>query len=168
MGTAQSSSHPGPDAQRDLLIANTAELFDIARALFREYADSIGIDLCFQNFETELLTLPGAYGPPGGRILLARAGAGFEGCVALRPIAGDICEMKRLFVRPGLRGTGTGRRLALAIMQAGRELGYRRMRLDTLATMDAAVSLYRSLGFREIPQYTSNPICGALFFEARL
>ncbi len=143
---------------------------DIAevRKLFREYQQSLGIDLCFQNFEQELAGLPGDYAPPSGRLLLARSGPEVAGCVALRKIGEGLCEMKRLYVRDAFRAQGLGRKLAEAILAEARRIGYRRMRLDTLPSMRAAIPLYRSLGFSEITPYTINPIEGALFMEKEL
>ena len=140
-----------------------------ARSLFEEYADRLGISLCFQNFEKELAELPGAYSPPDGRFFLAFDEAQLAGCVALRKIGGGACEMKRLYVRPEFRGKGMGRALALKIIEEARSLGYERMRLDTLPErMDAAIGMYRSLGFREIEPYYENPVEGALFMELSL
>jgi ribosomal protein S18 acetylase RimI-like enzyme len=135
------------------------------RELFLEYASSLEISLCFQNFEQELASLPGKYAPPAGRILLAQATDQSVGCVALRPIDAGVCEMKRLYVRPNFRGRGLGRSLALAIIAAAREVGYKSMRLDTLASMAPAITLYRRLGFRPIPAYYANPSDNAVFLE---
>ncbi|HWH55725.1 MAG TPA: GNAT family N-acetyltransferase [Gaiellaceae bacterium] len=139
-----------------------------ARALFLEYAESLGFDLGFQDFEAELRGLPGEYAPPGGVLLLARVAKEAVGCVGLRPLAPETCEMKRLYVRPEARAGGAGRALAEAVIEVGRELGYRRMRLDTVPTMTAARALYRSLGFREIEPYRFNPIPGTSFMELDL
>lgn len=140
----------------------------VVRALFEEYARSIAIDLGFQHFDEELATLPGAYAPPPGRIWLADDGAGAVGCVAVRPLGGQVCEMKRLYVKRDERARGVGRRLAIAAIDFARSAGYRTMRLDTLATMTAARALYRDLGFREVPAYCHNPIADAVFMELNL
>jgi ribosomal protein S18 acetylase RimI-like enzyme len=138
------------------------------RELFREYADALGIDLSFQHFDNELAGLPGAYASPAGRLLLATDADLVADCVGVRPLESPTCEMKRLYVRPPWRGGGLGRRLALAAIEVSRDLGYARIRLDTLPTMGAAIDLYRSLGFREIEPYTVNPVPGTRFLELDL
>lgn len=154
-----------PQPEIVIVPASGVDHIAAARDLFLEYAATLNFDLCFQNFDAELAALPGEYAPPRGAILLAVAPAAFAGCVALRPIESEICEMKRLYVRPGYRGSGAGRRLTAAIIEAAREAGYRRMRLDTIYTMAEAIGLYRSFGFREIAPYRHNPIEGAAYFE---
>jgi carbonic anhydrase len=141
---------------------------DIARGLFREYQAELGIDLCFQGFAQELVSLPGDYAPPSGRLLLAWMDGQPAGCVALRRIEDGLCEMKRLYLKRAFRRSGAGRRLTLALIQEARNLGYRRMRLDTLPVMKAAIALYRSLGFKSIPPYHHHPIEGALYLELDL
>ena len=140
----------------------------IVRDLFSEYAESLRFGLDFQNFEKEMTELPGEYAPPDGLILVARYKAKIAGCVALRKISDQICEMKRLYVRESYRRQGIGRRLAEAVIEVARHTGYRSMRLDTVPGMVVATTLYRSLGFSEIGPYRHNPIQGALYFELKL
>jgi ribosomal protein S18 acetylase RimI-like enzyme len=144
-----------------------ADLAEV-RALFREYADSLGVDLSFQDFEREYAELPGEYAPPRGELLLAHWEGATAGCVALRPLEGDLCEMKRLYLRDEFRGRGVGRALADAIVAAARARRYTRMRLDSLPGMAAAITLYRAMGFREIEPYRQNPIAGSTFMELDL
>jgi ribosomal protein S18 acetylase RimI-like enzyme len=141
---------------------------ETVRALFREYAGSIGVDLCFQGFEKELAGLPGDYAPPSGRLYLAYVKEEPAGCVGLRKIDEGICEMKRLYVRPLFRGKGIGRQLVLELVKDGRELGYSKMRLDTLPSMKRAQELYRAMGFKPIDSYRDNPVAGAVFLELNL
>jgi len=137
---------------------------DALRAVFREYFAWLGPEGWFSDIEAELAALPGGY----DAILLSRDGDEIAGCVALRPLDEGVCEMKRLYVRPSARGSGAGRALIEASIVRARELGYARMRLDTLPRMDAARALYLSLGFRPIERYNDNPIDGVLFFELQL
>ena len=146
----------------------TANQVNDVRALFTEYAESLEIDLCFQDFERELADLPGDYAPPSGRLLVAMEDSGLAGCVALRRIDEQDCEMKRLYVRPTYRGIGLGRKLAETVIAAARGAGYFKMRLDTLPSMQEAIKLYRSMGFGEIPSYRFNPIEGVKFMELDL
>jgi ribosomal protein S18 acetylase RimI-like enzyme len=137
------------------------------RGLFEEYAASLDVDLCFQDFDRELAELPGDYAPPRGCLLLADGGAAVIGCVALRSLAAhdgaSIAEIKRLYVRPAGRGSGVGRALAAAVIARARTLGYRELKLDTLATMAEARALYATLGFRECAPYYRNPLAGVAY-----
>ena len=161
------------DTAKDAFIitrAATGEQFTDARGLFEEYAATLKIDLCFQNFERELNNLSTEYGPPDGALLLAvqEEDGAVVGCVGARKLSEGVCEMKRLYVKPRCRGTGLGRRLALEIINSAKEIGYRAMRLDTLPSMKAAVPLYRSLGFKEMDAYRHNPVEGAIYMELDL
>ena len=140
----------------------------IVRALFREYADSLEFSLDFQDFEREVRGLPGEYAPPRGALFLAWVEGDSAGCVGVRPIDGHTCEMKRLYVRPEFRVRGVGRVLAERAVEEGRNLGYDRMVLDTVPSMTAAIALYRSMGFSDIPPYRPNPVPGALFLARKL
>src|SRR5271170_7747929 len=140
-----------------------------ARELFLEYAQSLGFSLCFQNFDQELAGLPGDYAPPEGRLLLAECEGQLAACVALHRLEPGICEMKRLYLRPQFRGKGLGRALAERIIAEARQIGYRRMRLDTVEpVMKDAVAMYRKLGFKEIAPYRPNPMAGAMYMELEL
>lgn len=142
--------------------------FAQARVLFEEYAAGLAIDLCFQGFAQELENLSRMYGPPRGVLLLAEVEGVPAGCAAVRPLGDIICELKRVYVRPDCRGTGLGRRLTERAMQSARELGYQRIRLDTLPQMQAAQRLYENLGFLDIPAYYGKPMSGQRFMEAVL
>jgi ribosomal protein S18 acetylase RimI-like enzyme len=151
----------------ELSAAHTPEWIPTVRELFCEYADAIQIDLCFQEFEKELRELPGKYAPPSGRLYIALENGAAAGCVALRSMDNGVCEMKRLYVRPGHRRLGLGSTLAQAAIRAAQDIGYSAMRLDTLRTMHEAMALYRSLGFVEIPAYYPNPLTLAAYFELK-
>jgi len=146
----------------------TAADLPAVRELFVEYQRAIGVDLCFQGFTQELTSLPGAYAPPDGRLLLAEAGGSLVGCAALKRSSATHGELKRLYVRPGHEGHGLGRRLAEAIIGEARGAGYAALRLDTLPTMTRAHALYRALGFEQITAWAGEPVAGMLFFELRL
>ena len=149
--------------------AETAPQIAQVRELFLEYAQSLGFSLCFQNFDQELAELPGDYAPPAGRLLLAEYDAQLAGCVALHKLDSAICEMKRLYLRPQFRGKGLGRLLAERIIAEARQIGYQRMRLDSVEpVMKDAVAMYRKLGFEEIAPYRPNPIAGAMYMELEL
>lgn len=149
--------------------AETPEQIEAARNLFREYEAWLGIDLCFQNFEKELADLPGKYARPDGRLFLISAADKIAGCVALRKINAEICEMKRLFVRETFQGLGLGKMLIEKIVEDAQVMGYKKMRLDTLPDkMPSAVRLYKFYGFYEIPPYYDNPHKVTLFMELDL
>lgn len=151
---------------------STPQEFAALKSLFREYADSLQVDLCFQGFEEELATLPGEYAPPRGALLMALVDEELAGCCALRPLdAADYpnaCEMKRLYVRQRFRGSGVGRQLAEAILDCARRAGYACVLLDTLDEMESARALYQDLGFEDIPPYYHNPIEGAHYLKVNL
>ena len=140
----------------------------VIAALFAEYAGTLGVDLAFQGFEEELATLPGAYAPPGGRLLLGLDDGLPAGCVALRPLEPYVAELKRLYVRPAHRGAGWGRLLAVRAIAEARLARYDRIRLDTLPSMAGARRLYTELGFVAIPPYRHNPVPGTAFLELNL
>lgn len=170
-----SSASSATPALKDLAVAQAETPAQIAQAreLFLEYAQSLGFSLCFQNFDKELAELPGDYAPPEGRLLLAEYDSQPAGCVALHkltlPGEDGVCEMKRLYLRPQFRRKGVGRALADRIITEARQIGYRRMRLDTVEpVMKDAVAMYRRLGFREISSYRANPMPGTLYMELEL
>lgn len=154
----------------DVLIteARFPEDAETVRTLFREYADGLGVDLAFQDFERELADLPGKYAAPSGRVLLAWRAGTPVGCVALRPHDAAVCEMKRLYLRPAARGLGLGRALVLKVCDLARGIGYARLRLDTLPSMTAARAMYRTLGFTPIAPYIFNPVPGTEYLELDL
>ena len=158
-----------PEKKITILPVTTEAEIKTTRELFVEYGQSLGFSLCFQSFDQEYASLPGKYAPPHGRLLLAEVDGMAAGCIALRPLETGVCEMKRLYVRPKFRGLGLGRRLTETIIDEAKLIGYQLMRLDTVEDkMQAAVALYRALGFKEIGPYTLNPVQGAIFMELEL
>jgi GNAT superfamily N-acetyltransferase len=164
--------HPVHHPEIVLRGPDSPEQIEATREIFREYATSLAIDLCFQNFEAELAALPGEYQAPAGQLLLAWVDGELAGCGALRALPdadyANACEMKRLYVRPAFRKFGLGRLIAQALLDAARGMGYSAMLLDTLDDMEAARELYASLGFTEVPPYYFNPIAGAHYLKADL
>jgi putative acetyltransferase len=152
--------------------ADSPAQFEAARTLIEEYAAQIrtlmGVDLCFQNFASELAHLPDMYGPPAGCLVLAGSDDEWVGCCALRLFSDEVCEMKRLYIKPVARGAHLGRRLTEHLLPKARALGYRRLVLDTLKDMTAARALYASLGFRQIEPYYLNPMEGVSYMELDL
>ena len=155
-----------------LITPDTHELLAAARSIFREYADSLDVDLCFQGFEAELAALPGEYAAPAGQLLLAMVDDDLAGCGAFRPLADvdcpNACEMKRLYVRPAFRRFGLGRLMAQRLLDDARRAGYSPMLLDTLDDMESARELYATLGFEDVAPYYYNPIPGAHYLRAKL
>ena len=155
-----------------LIVAQSPSELQAARQIFREYADQLGIDLCFQDFDVELADLPGEYAEPQGALLLALVNGELAGCCALRPLVAsdypNACEMKRLYVRKAHRRLGLGRQLAEAVLDAARIAGYHHVLLDTLSEMESARALYDDLNFKEIPPYYFNPIPGAHYLKVEL
>ena len=156
----------------DFIVPRVASELDELRRIFREYAQSIQVDLCFQDFDRELANLPGDYAPPRGSVLMATVNGEVAGCCALRPLDAtdypNACEMKRLYVRPAFRGLGLGRDLAERTLDAARQSGYHCALLDTLDEMETARALYQDLGFEEVPPYYHNPLAGAHYLKADL
>jgi putative acetyltransferase len=153
---------------RPVELASTSNDAEIVRRLFVQYAEELGVDLCFQGFAEELAGLPGVYAPPRGRLLLGWSGQEAVGCVAFRPRSERTCEMKRLFVVPSFRRTGLGRLLAERAILEARRHGYEQMVLDTLTRMQPALRLYEALGFRPCPAYYSNPLADVVYLELSL
>jgi ribosomal protein S18 acetylase RimI-like enzyme len=151
-----------------IIQAVTKEQIKIAKNLFLEYAGSLDFELCFQDFDTELAELPGEYEAPDGRLFIAELDNKPAGCIALRKIDTNICEMKRLYVKPEYRELGIGKKLAYKLVEEARKIGYKKMRLDTVPSMKTAQNLYYSMGFREIKPYRANPVPGALYMELTL
>jgi putative acetyltransferase len=169
--SADSSVSPVPSALKGFAFTQAESPTQIAQAreLFLEYAQSLGFSLCFQNFDQELADLPGGYAPPEGRLLLAEFEGQVAGCVALHKLEPGVCEMKRLYMRPQFRGKGLGRVLADQVIAEARQIGYQRMRLDTVEpVMKDAVAMYRKLGFKEIAPYCPNPMSGVIYMELQL
>ncbi|MBK8193850.1 MAG: GNAT family N-acetyltransferase [Lewinellaceae bacterium] len=152
----------------DIIAASTSADFDNGKRLFLEYAETLGFSICFQNFEQELADIQVQYGAPNGCLLLVSDGENTVGCAGVRRWQGDIAELKRMYLRSDVRGTGAGRRLLDAALDRARGLGYRAIRLDTLPTMHAAIALYRKYGFQDIPPYRENPFEGTLYLEKKL
>lgn len=152
----------------NIVLAESRQEVEEVRKLFLEYERSLDIDLCFQDFEEELKNLPGEYAAPSGRLILAFEDDATAGCVALRKLSEEACEMKRLYVKPKFRGVGIGRRLAEALLREARTIGYTKMYLDTLASMKKAVGLYQSLGFEETEPYRHNPCEDCRFMALKL
>ena len=159
---------PHLDVTIETVVAGDLARLGQVRRLLEEYAAALAVDLSFQDFASELASLPGDYAPPGGVLMLAEIDAMAAGCVAVRRLDGTCCEMKRLFVRPGFQQSGCGRRLAEAAIDWARGAAYQRMRLDTLPTMGAAQRMYERLGFVDVPAYRFNPIPGTRFMELAL
>lgn len=161
-----------PELNIELVTPSTPEEMIAVRQIFTEYAQSLNVDLCFQDFESELQQLPGEYAPPRGALLLALVNQQVAGCCALRPLDSaddpNAAEMKRLYVRPAYRRLGLGRQLAEAILDAARQCGYSCVLLDTLDEMETARALYEDLGFEEIPPYYHNPLAGAHYLKVML
>lgn len=149
-------------------IASTPEQFQVARDLFREYAATLSVDLCFQNFDKELQEIDLQYGSPTGALMLVMRDGRAIGCGAIRKLEGKVGELKRMYLRPDARGLGVGSKLLSKCFEVARRLGYDTLRLDTLPEMTDAQAMYRKHGFYEISSYRSNPVKGSLYMEKRL
>ena len=156
------------ESKTKIVTATGVERFEQARLLFKEYAESLKIDLCFQNFDEELINLETIYSPPDGSLLLAFYDRKIAGCVAVRKLEADVCEMKRVFVKPEFQNFGIGKNLIAAVIERAREFDYERMRLDTLPVMQRAQKLYSSFGFEKIAAYRYNPDPNTVFMELDL
>lgn len=168
-GLSASSSLSASIEKIEIRQAESSSQIEAIRELFLEYGQSLSFSLCFQSFDKELAGLPGGYAPPEGRLLLATHDNVPAGCVALHKLESEICEMKRLYVRPQFRGKGLGKILAEKVIAEARQAGYKHLRLDTIESeMRAAVAMYRRLGFREIKPYRANPMESALYMELQL
>jgi len=154
--------------EMEIIHVKTAKHLDEIRQLFRKYENFLGVDLCFQGFEEELARLPGEYAPPKGSLLLAVDGKNTAGCVAVREFNCDVCEMKRLYLRPKYRGVGLGRKLAKKIIEEAERIGYSSIRLDTLKNLKEAMGLYESLGFKRVDPYYENPLPDVIYWELQL
>jgi len=162
------SGRCGSREEMRLVEARSEIEWAVAKTLIEEYVASLEIDLNFQGYRDEMVRFPGGYSPPDGAVLLAYEGTEPTGVVALRRHSPSVCEMKRLYVRPKFRGHGIGRALSVEVVRRAAQLGYTKMRLDTLPTMDAAIGLYHAIGFRDIPPYRYNPVAGARYLELDL
>jgi ribosomal protein S18 acetylase RimI-like enzyme len=156
------------DTSIKIEIVNAQSMTEEVASLFREYQEYLGVDLCFQNFEEELESLPGKYALPSGRLYISLVDNELAGCIALRKIDEKICEMKRLFVRTRYRNHGLGKRMVKQIISDAKDEGYSAMLLDTLPTSSEAISLYRSFGFIDIPPYYDNPHRGTVYMKLEL
>lgn len=156
------------ESKTEIVTVTSAGQFEQARLLFQEYADNLGVDLCFQGFDEELANLETIYTPTDGSLLLAFYDKQIVGCVAVRKLEAGVCEMKRLFVKPQFQGFRIGKNLIVSIIEKSRRLGYERMRLDTLPEMAKAQKLYSSFGFEKIPAYRYNPDPQTIFMELNL
>jgi putative acetyltransferase len=152
----------------EIVSAAAGEELEAVRALFQEYWDSFGFTPCFQGFGAELAGLPGKYAPPRGRLALARAGCEVAGCVALRPVDASRCEMKRLYVRPPVRGSGLGKVLVDWLIAEARSAGYAEMVCDTMPVMAQALAMYERMGFERAEPYADEPTAGAIYLRLKL